>query len=156
MQIIITETNELTDLDLQVLRALVGDPVATIEVAVAEEEKPAPRKRAAAKKPAPEPEEDEDGDEEEEAEEEEKPAPRKRAAAKKTAAKKPAPADDEDEDGEEDEDSLAAQAVEKATALIASGKAAKVKKALAAHGVTRVTELKDEDDLAAFIEALED
>jgi hypothetical protein len=89
---------------------------------------------------------------------EDKPAPRRRAAAKAAAEPEPEPVEDEVADDGEDEDLLGAaptldDAVERATALVTDGKSAQVKKALAAVGAKRVSELA-EDDVAAFLEAL--
>ncbi len=136
MQITIHDTNELSKLDLQVLRALVGDApavVATKAAAVAD-------------------------DDEDEAP---KPAPKK-APAKKAVAPKPKPApepedEDEDEPAEEDEADDAAptiqDAVERATALVSSGEQARVKEALASVGAKKVSELKGKE-IAGFLESL--
>lgn len=133
MQIIIHDTNELSELDLRVLRALVGAeaaeaPVSGAKTAPAAEPKAAPAKPAqkAAKKPEPEPEPEEEPEDEPEVAE-------------------------ESEDG--DEAPTLKDAVALATKLVSDGKAPQVKKALTDLGAKRVSELK-ESDVPAFIAAL--
>ena len=140
MHISIDTSQELTDGEKAVLRALIGDAPSKA-VAEPTEDKPAPRKRAATKpKPAPEPELDEDDDDDEVNTEEanDRPAPKKRAAAKPKA------------DG-----GLRAKVTETVTDLVASGQAKKVKAALADLGVAKASEL-DEDQLQDFLDSLDE
>lgn len=143
MHISIDTSEPLTDTEKALLKALIGETVVA-KAEAAEEAKPAPRKRAAAKpKPAPTPEADEDDDDDEDVNTEEvndRPAPKKRAAAK------PAPKAD---------GGLREKVTETVTDLVASGKAKKVKAALADLGVAKASEL-DEDQLEEFLESLED
>lgn len=125
MQIIITETNELTELDLRVLRALVGGeavstPVSSTKAASTPEPKATPAK----------------------------------AAPKAEKKAEPEPEDDEPETGEDDAPEVTLKdAVALATKLVSNGKAAAVKQALSDLGAKRVSELK-ESDVPAFISAL--
>lgn len=128
MQIIINTEQPLSDEDRQVLAVLAGTTVALAgEVGVAAPAKAAP----AAKKAA---------------------APK--AAAKPAPAPEPEPADDDD-DLVGDAPTMA-DAVARATALVGAGEASRVKTALADLGVKKVSELKTDDDIAAFVTALED
>jgi hypothetical protein len=139
MQITIDTTEEITDLDRQVLGLLAGgsfilggEPQEFDDEPVEEEPKPAPVKKAAAKKapakkPEPEPE---------------------------PMAEEPVEEDDEDLIGDEQSDEdLLALAVKKATEMVAAGDAAKVREALDAAGASRVREL-NADNVRAFFEAL--
>lgn len=150
MRITIDTTEEISDLDRQVLGLLaggtfiLGEPGETFEDEVEEEEEPEPEpvkpaKKAAAKKaakkPEPEPEpmaeeplEEEDEEEVEEDEEE----------------------IDEDEQSDEE---LLALAVKKATAMVAAGQAGEVREALDAAGANRVREL-NADNVRDFFKAL--
>lgn len=150
MQITIDTTEEISDLDRQVLGLLaggtfiLGEPGETFEDEVEEEPEPEPVK------------------------------PAKKAAAKKTAAKKPEPEpepmaeepleeDEEEEEPEEDEEEidedeqsdeeLLALAVKKATEMVAAGQAAQVREALDAAGANRVREL-NADNVRDFFKAL--
>lgn len=129
MQIIINTEVPLSDEDRAVLALLAGNPVAAAAPA------------AAAAAPAA--------------------APKKRAAAKPAPAPAPEP-EDEPEDEDEDEDVVGGtaptmgDAVARATELVGAGEASRVKAALADLGVKKVSELKGADDIAAFVEALED
>lgn len=127
MQITINTEQELSALDLRVLRALAGD---NAEEAVSKPAKPAaapakataaPKAEKAAKKP--EPDEDEDTTEEGDGDEDE--------------AKGPTLQD----------------AVALATKLVSGGKAKEVKAALTELGAKRVSEL-DEDSIPQFIDKL--
>lgn len=150
MQIIINETNELSALDITVLRALVGNQVVTDAPAPAaaapkEEEAPAeaPKARrtrkAATPKPEPVVEEPENGPEDdEEPAEEEKGQPE---------------VDEAEEDLLGGDEPTMADAVALATELVSDGKAAKVKAALAEVGAKRVSELKG-DGIATFVNSL--
>jgi hypothetical protein len=89
------------------------------------------------------------------------PAVAKKAAAKKAAA--PAPVVEEEPEPEEDEDVLGGSAeytmgdaVARATELVGDGQAARVKAALADLGVKKVSELKSDEDINAFVVSLED
>lgn len=104
-----------------------------------------------------------------------KPAPAKKeepapAKAKPAPAKKEEPAPAKEEPVEEPVEKpkptakkaaqagdgpTMAQAVEIATKLVSENKTAEVKAALQAQGVRRVSELKDSEQIAAFIEAVE-
>lgn len=132
MEITITLSTPLSDGDREILAALAGQTV-SVELAETEPENPAraPRKSTAPK--ATEPEDDA------------KPAPAKKAAAKKAPAK---PADDGDDD-------LMSQAVSRATELVSSGQAPKVKAALATVGAKRVSELTAKT-LPDFLSALDE
>lgn len=141
MHISINTAEEISDLDRQVLGLLAGGSFILGEVAETFEDEP---------EPEPEPE----------------PAPAKKAAAKKAAAKKAEPepepmaeeplAEEEPEADEidemEDED-LLALAVKKATEMVGSGEAAKVREALDAAGASRVREL-NADNVRDFFGAL--
>jgi hypothetical protein len=93
-------------------------------------------------------------------------APAKKAAAapaKKAAAPAPEPEPEAVEDEvEEDEDLVGGEAytmkdaVARATALVSAGHTPRVKEALAGQGVKRVSELKGDDAIAAFMESLSD
>lgn len=118
MHISIDTTQDLSDTDKAILRALVGDGVATAPAA---------------------------------------PAAKKATPAKKAAAAKPAPAPEpEEEDGDlvggddEDEAPTLEDAVSKATALVADGKAKEVKAALDKVGAKKVSALEG-DQIAAFL-----
>lgn len=78
------------------------------------------------------------------------PAPAKASPAKATKA--PEPDVEEDEDASDDAPTKQ-DAVDRATELVSTGKAAQVKAALNAAGVKRVSELKDAD-IPAFLDAL--
>ena len=95
-------------------------------------------------------------------------APAKKAAAapaKKAAAPAPDPepeaVEEEVEEAEEDlvgggEAYTMKDAVARATALVSAGHTPRVKEALAGQGVKRVSELKGDDAIAAFMESLSD
>lgn len=85
------------------------------------------------------------------------PPPVKKATAKKAAAKKAEPEPEEDEDEDEDlvGEPTRADAVARATELVAEGKAPDVKAALGELGVKRVAELKD-SQIAEFLDLLTD
>lgn len=130
IQIIIPNTDDLTTLDRQVLALLGGDSIPTVTA------------------------EPRTGSEQSEAK------PAKKAAAKK-AAKKPEPVVEEPEDEDEDDDLVGddgptmADAVARATELVSAKRAPEVKAALANLDVEKVSHLKG-DQIAAFLEALED
>lgn len=141
MNITINTNEPLSDLDAAILRLVLGEDLAPAEVEETVEEKPAKAekksKKKKAEKPEPMAEPDEDEDEDEPDEEE-----------------------DEDEDEEEDEldedasdEDLLALAVKKATDMVASGEAAKVREALDAAGASRVRELNT-DNVREFFKAL--
>ena len=128
------DTENLTDTDRQVLGLLAGgtftlgvEPEEFSEEQESEEE-PTPAKKAPAKRaePKPEPMAEEPIEEE--------------------------PEDEEPEDEQSDED-LLALAVKKATEMVASGGATKVREALDAAGASRVREL-NADNVRDFFKAL--
>lgn len=129
-------TDDLTADDINVLRAIVGDAPAAAPAA-APAKAPAPAKKAAA-------------------------APAKKAAA----APAPDPVVEEDPDplaDDADEDVVGGDeaytmkdAVARATSLVSAGHTARVKESLAGQGVKRVSELKDDAAIAAFMSALSD
>ena len=130
-------TAELTAEDLNVLRAIVGDSApAAAPAAPAKAAAAAPAKKAAA-------------------------APAKKAAAApapEPEAEEPDPlADDGDEDivGGDTVYTMK-DAVARATSLVSAGHTARVKESLAGQGVKRVSELKDDAAIAAFMDALSD
>ena len=139
MQIIIHDTNELSELDLTVLKALVGVESSTPAAAnkasstaapAAEKAAPAAKKAAAA-------------------------APAKKAAAKPEPD--PEPEAEEEEPEAEDEDLVGgptmADAVALATKLVSEGRAVEVKSTLAECGAAkRVSELEG-DNIAKFVNA---
>jgi hypothetical protein len=140
MQITIDTTEEISDLDRQVLGLLAGGSFILGGVAETFEDEP---------EPEPEP----------------APAAKKAAPAKKAAAKKAEPepmaeepveddvlGDEIDPDEQSDED-LLALAVKKATEMVAGGEAAKVREALDAAGASRVREL-NADNVRDFFGAL--
>ena len=138
MYLSIEDTNDLTALDLAVLRTILGDgakggtsrPEPTPEPAKVEPAKPKAKAKA---KPAAKETQAAAGDFADEA-----PTP--------AAPEAPAPA-------EEDEGPSREDAVALATKMISSGKAPAVKEALSGLGVARVGELSDEQ-VAEFIKAL--
>lgn len=142
MQISINTAEDISDLDRQILGLLAGGTFVLGEVEEFVEEKTAPAKKAepakkaAAKKPAPKPEpiaeEPVEEPEDEEVEEEE--------------------VEEDDADEQSDED-LLALAVKKATEMVSSGGAAKVREALDAAGASRVREL-NKDNVREFFKAL--
>ena len=136
MQITIDTNEELTELDQQILMMVLGGEVVLGAVEEAEPEpepvKPA-AKKAAAKKAAPKPE---------------------------PAAEEPVEEDEdligEDEPAEEDDlsdEDLLELAVKRATEMVASGEAAKVREALDAAGASRVRELNT-DNVREIFKAL--
>ena len=130
MQITI-DTNALSDLDKAVLLMLVGDENEPVEKP---EEKPAkkaaakPAAKKAAAKPEPEPE----------------------PMAEEALPEEPDEDDDEDDVSDED---LLSLAVKKATEMVGSGEAPKVREALDSVGVSRVREL-NADNVREFFKAL--
>jgi len=137
MHISINTAEDISDLDRQILGLLIGGTPAPGEVEEkTEPAKPEPAKKAAAKKPAPKPEpiaeEPVEEPEDEEVEEEE--------------------VEEDDADEQSDED-LLALAVKKATEMVSSGGAAKVREALDAAGASRVREL-NKDNVREFFKAL--
>lgn len=132
MQLIIN-TEDLTDVDKAVLSLLLGGDTPSAEPEAK------PKARATAKAVY-------------EAEEEEAPAPK--ASAKKTRkAPEPEPEEAEEDDEADDDAPTRAQAVDRATELISSGKAAQVKAALKSVGASRVSDVAD-DRIADFMEAM--
>lgn len=134
MQITI-DTENLSDLDRQILRVALGeefDLKGTV-VASAAEPKP-PAKKAAAKKAAPEPE----------------PEPEPIA---EEALPEPDPEPEADEADDQSDEDLLALAVKKATEMVSGGDAAKVREALDAAGASRVREL-NVDNVREFFKAL--
>jgi beta-lactamase class A len=77
-----------------------------------------------------------------------------KAPAKKAAAKPPVP-EVEDDDLVGGAPTMG-DAVARATELVGAGEAARVKAALADLGVKKVSELKSDEDIAAFVAALDD
>lgn len=138
MYLSIEDTNDLTALDLAVLRTILGDsaPKGGIPRPEATPVEAAPEPKAKAKAKA-------------------KPAAKEtQAAAEDFADEAPAPAAQEaPAPAEQDEGPSREDAVALATKMISSGKAPAVKEALAAQGVARVGELNS-DQIAAFVEAL--
>lgn len=125
------DTNNLSELDINMLAFLAGIE-ATEPDASGEETEPEPEPEA--------------------------PAPAKKAPAKKAAAK-PAPAPEPDLIGGDEPEPPAdgptmSDAVAAATKLVSSGGSAKVKAALESVGAARVSGL-DEADIPAFLAALE-
>ena len=140
MHISINTAEPLSDLDQQILMMLISGEVILPEVGEAEPEKPAakkaaPAKKAAAKKPEPKPEPEPEPMAEEPVEEEE-------------VFDEP----EETEEEQSDED-LLSLAVKKATKMVASGQAEKVREALDAAGANRVRELNT-DNVREFFKAL--
>lgn len=128
MQITIDMSSPLTDAERAVL-AVLAQPDSDRQPA---NEEKAPAKRRRKQKPK----------EELEAAKSEPEAP----------AEEPEPEAAEDDSGSAEEDPMA-KAVELATELVSSGKAAEVKAALTDLGVKRVSEL-DDDNVGDFIEAI--
>lgn len=124
MQITI-DTENLTALDVLVLRMVLGDA-----------ETPTPAPAAASPSAA---------------------KPVKKAAAKAEPVVEPEPEPEpEDDDLVGGTAPTMADAVARATELVGSGDAPRVKAALTDLGVKKVSELKSDDDIAAFVAALED
>ena len=140
MEIVINTAEPLTDLESRVLRVLLGENVqpAKSAASVMKEEAAAASKKATATKKA-------------EPKKEPEPEP-------EPMAEEPLPEEDEDDeepaedDGTSDED-LLALAVKKATEMVGSGEAAKVREALDAAGASRVREL-NKDNVREFFKAL--
>lgn len=144
MRLIIDDTNDLSEMDKDILAMVIGDEVVLGSAEEPEVEQPAAKimekeaaavsKKATAKpkaKPEPEPE----------------PEP---------MAEEPLPEEDEEEPEEDDDTSdedLLAMAVKKATEMVGSGDAAKVREALDAAGASRVREL-NKDNVREFFKAL--
>ena len=134
MQISINTAEPLSELDREILAILTGGVSPTTrpsKVAEAPAAKPAAKPKAKAK-PEPEPEPEPEPMAEE-------PLPDE-------------PEDDGDEEEQSDEDMLAL-AVKKATDMVGSGEAAKVREALDAAGASRVREL-NKDNVREFFKAL--
>lgn len=90
------------------------------------------------------------------AEEKPKPAPRRRAAAKPEPTPEPepeAPAEDDDEDLVGGDGPTLQDAIDKAQSMMAAGKAADVKAALAEIGVKKVS-LLEGDQIQQFLDAV--
>lgn len=142
MEIVINTAEPLTDLESRVLRVLLGENVqpAKSAASVMKEEAAAASKKATATKKA-------------EPKKEPEPEP-------EPMAEEPLPEEDEEPEGEpEDEEDdtsdedLLAMAVKKATEMVGSGDAAKVREALDAAGASRVREL-NKDNVREFFKAL--
>jgi len=144
MRLVIDDTDNLSELDKDILALVLGEELVEVGEAPAQPAAEVMKKEAAAvskkateakAKPKPEPE----------------PEP-------EPMAEEPLPEEDEDDeepaedDGESDED-LLALAVKKATELVSSGGAAKVREALDAAGASRVREL-NKDNVREFFKAL--
>lgn len=126
MQITIPDTNELSELDRNVLAALLGNDVSP------------------ASAPASQPKNDPKAESKPKAE---------KAAPKET--KKPEPEPDEDDNSDEGDDGPTMKdAVALATKLVSDGEASRVKAALSDLGAKRVSELKSAEDIATFINVL--
>jgi hypothetical protein len=129
MQITIPDTNELSELDRNVLAALLGNDVSP---ASAPASQPKSEPKAESKPKA------------------EKAAPK--ATKKPELEPEPEPGE---EDGDSPDDGLTMKdAVALATKLVSNGEASRVKAALSDLGAKRVSELKSADDIAAFINVL--
>jgi outer membrane biosynthesis protein TonB len=154
------DTNDLSDVDRQILGLLAGGTFVLGEAAetfdeeqeyepepeVEEEPEPTPAPKARRTRKAPEPEP------EPEPEVEEEPEP-----AAEEPLEEEEPVEDEDEDAEVDDDmsdeDLLALAVKKATEMVGGGQAAAVREALDAAGASRVREL-NADNVREFFKAL--
>ena len=136
MKIEINTNEELSNLDQNVLSALLG--VATV-TPVVEEAKPTAKAKPAAKaKAKPKPEPEPEADDEEDGDDEEVDLPE---------------ADDEDGD-EEDQELTTAAAVAAATKKVSSGGSAAVKQALKVVGARRVSELTKKADIKTFLDEI--
>lgn len=139
MQIIIDTTEEISDLEQQMLLLfLTGKvtPVPDLEPAKAEPKAEPPAKKAAAKKAAAKPD----------------PEPEPEPMAEEPLEDEPESEDEGIDDETSDED-LLAMAVKKATEMVAGGEAAQVRDALDAAGANRVREL-NADNVREFFKAL--
>ena len=143
MHISINTAEPLSDLDQQILMMLISGEVILPEVGEAEPAKPAakkaaPAKKAAAKKPEPKPE----------------PEPEPEPMAEEPVEEEPVEEEPEEIDADEQSDEdLLSLAVKKATEMVASGQAEKVREALDAAGANRVRELNT-DNVREFFKAL--
>ena len=148
MRLVIDDTDNLSELDKDILALVLGEELVEVEEAPAQSaaeimktEAAAVSKKAAEAKAKPKP----------------KPEP-KPEPEPEPMAEEPLPEEDEDDeepaedDGTSDED-LLALAVKKATEMVGSGEAAKVREALDAAGASRVREL-NKDNVREFFKAL--
>lgn len=136
MQITIDTNAALSDTDRQILTLLLGGKADWPQVEDKEEPKAEPKPKAKAKPKAKEPEPEPEPIAEEPVEEDE-------------------PEDEPEEDDAEDvsDEDLLDLAVKKATEMVGSGEAAKVREALDAAGASRVREL-NADNVREFFKAL--
>ena len=141
MEIVINTAEPLTDLEIRVLRVLLGENVqpAKSAASVMKEEAAAASKKATATKKA-------------EPKKEPEPEPEPEPMAEEPLPEEPEDEPEDEEDDTSDED-LLAMAVKKATEMVGSGDAAKVREALDAAGASRVREL-NKDNVREFFKAL--
>lgn len=139
MEIVINTAEPLTDLESRVLRVLLGENVqpARSAASVMKEEAAAASKKATATKKA---------------EPKKEPEPEPEPMAEEPLPEEPEDEPEDEEDDTSDED-LLAMAVKKATEMVGSGDAAKVREALDAAGASRVREL-NKDNVREFFKAL--
>lgn len=136
MQITINTAEEISDLDRSILSSLIGGELVVPGVAETREEKPAkktaPAKKTPAKKAEPKPEPEPMAEE---------------------PIEEPDEVDDAGDGEEQSDEELLKLAVDKATNMVKSGEAAKVREALESAGASRVREL-NKDNVRDFFKAL--
>ena len=135
MIIQINTTEEFSETDRQILQMLLsGAPEKTSEETTSEEPTPAPKRRRRTKA--------------------------EMEAARAAEAKEEESTDDADAEedllgGDDEPEYTTKMAIEKATELLSAGKGVDVKKALGVAGAKRVSDLKDQESLAAFFNSLD-
>ena len=143
MEIVINTAEPLTDLESRVLRVLLGEDAqpAKSAAAVMKEEAAAASKKATATKKA-------------EPKKAPEPEPEPEPMAEEPLPDEPVDVDaDVDEEDDTSDEDLLEMAVKKATEMVGSGEAAKVREALDAAGASRVREL-NADNVREFFKAL--
>lgn len=144
MEIVINTSEPLSDIERKVLAVLMGVDKTTPAAEVMKKEAAVVSKKAEEKpKPKPKPE----------------PEPEPEPIAEEPLPEEPLPEEEEEPEVEEDEgddtsdEDLLQMAVKKATEMVGSGEAAKVREALDAAGASRVREL-NKDNVREFFKAL--
>lgn len=149
MRLVIDDTDNLSELDKDILALVLGEELVEVEEAPAPSAAGVMKKEAAAvsKKAA-----------EAKAKAKTKPEPEPEPMAEEPLPDEPVDVDadveeeEDEDDGMSDED-LLELAVKKATEMVGSGEAAKVREALDAAGASRVREL-NKDNVREFFKAL--
>ena len=141
MEIVINTSEPLSDIERKVLAVLMGVEKTTPAAEVMKKEAAAVSKKATEEKPKPKP----------------KPEPEPEPIAEEPLPDEPVDVDadveEEDEGDDTSDEDLLQMAVKKATEMVGSGEAAKVREALDAAGASRVREL-NKDNVREFFKAL--